>query len=521
MAAPTKQTSRFDREMIADLPPLAWLFESTPDGKGRLLHGCAVEMREDGFYEGCMASERQDDPREAAEIFGSGLCTRDNRRVFLTASHTFESLYLHRFKGTWSISNSLAFLMAHRNLKPLWNPCYGERFATVCYGIDAYDKRPLQVTEGELFRLIYDNIEVMPDGQFRLIRKPMPPAFSSFDEYTAYIEKTLKLAFQDGSREDRSFQYRPLTTCSSGYDSSCAATLAARLGCQEAITLSDCRGGERDSGKPICESLGLHAHERPRPDRADGTFAEIAPFLANGMGGEDYWLSTFGKLLPARILLTGFHGGVVWHLRTYPSTTLVTLDTSGSTIQEFRLIENFVNVPLPMIGARRHPEISQISYSEEMSAFRLYTEYDRPIPRRIMEEAGVGRKLFGQIKKAASLQLFLYGGLLAKNARRKASTLVPRNWVYRAKFGWRAIEWTLRKKAFGFLMRCCGWLPHNDELARILVSDWRIAEHGHPRCSLDFLAGLRFVTQEYQVALSSTDKKDKHSRVSAVTESNQ
>jgi len=44
---------------------------------------------------------------------------------------------------------------------------------------------------------------------------------------------------------------------------------------------------------------------------------------------------------------------------------------------------------------------------EEMMPYTLNNDYDRPIPRRIAEESGVPRELFGQEKKAASILLFL------------------------------------------------------------------------------------------------------------------
>ncbi|MBW2176817.1 MAG: hypothetical protein JRH03_07695, partial [Deltaproteobacteria bacterium] len=40
-----------------------------------------------------------------------------------------------------------------------------------------------------------------------------------------------------------------------------------------------------------------------------------------------------------------------------------------------------------------------ISLSSEMEPWRLHNSYDRPIPRRIAEEAGVERHLFGIEKK--------------------------------------------------------------------------------------------------------------------------
>ena len=37
-----------------------------------------------------------------------------------------------------------------------------------------------------------------------------------------------------------------------------------------------------------------------------------------------------------------------------------------------------------------------------MEPWRVHTNYDRPIPRRIAEEAGVPRELFGNKKRAAA-----------------------------------------------------------------------------------------------------------------------
>jgi hypothetical protein len=46
--------------------------------------------------------------------------------------------------------------------------------------------------------------------------------------------------------------------------------------------------------------------------------------------------------------------------------------------------------------------ISKISDSPEMEPWRLHNSYDRPIPRRIAEAAGVDRGLFGVRKKMVS-----------------------------------------------------------------------------------------------------------------------
>ena len=58
-------------------------------------------------------------------------------------------------------------------------------------------------------------------------------------------------------------------------------------------------------------------------------------------------------------------------------------------------------VPLPMIVLDRWSEVNKISNSEEMSGWSVGGNYDRPIPRRILEEKGVSRVSFGNKKQGA------------------------------------------------------------------------------------------------------------------------
>src|SRR5207245_1892941 len=68
-------------------------------------------------------------------------------------------------------------------------------------------------------------------------------------------------------------------------------------------------------------------------------------------------------------------------------------------------------------AARRKPEIIAISRSAEMAPYRIGGSYDRPIARRLLEEAGVPRQLFGQKKRAMAL-VFSWGpGYLSDTAR--------------------------------------------------------------------------------------------------------
>ncbi len=70
-------------------------------------------------------------------------------------------------------------------------------------------------------------------------------------------------------------------------------------------------------------------------------------------------------------------------------------------LSEIRLKSGFVNVAVPSLYARRVQDLAALSDAPEMAPWRLNTrDYDRPIPRRILEEAGIPRELFAGRKKA-------------------------------------------------------------------------------------------------------------------------
>jgi hypothetical protein len=81
-------------------------------------------------------------------------------------------------------------------------------------------------------------------------------------------------------------------------------------------------------------------------------------------------------------------------------------DVSGLNLSEIRLAAGFFNLAVPFIHGRNMADITAISSSSEMSPWSLHQDYDRPIPRRIAESAGVPRTLFGQRKRA---QVRFYG----------------------------------------------------------------------------------------------------------------
>jgi len=205
--------------------------------------------------------------------------------------------------------------------------------------------------------------------------------------------------------ETRKFPYAFLGTLSSGYDSATITTLARRFGCTDAICFDKERGGDDDSGVELAKNLGIS----PLNVRQDAWRSQVrpeVPFLAADAQGVNVIFSGAGELLPGRVLLTGFLGDKVWGKNPGDvSENIVRSDQAGLDLTEYRLQRGFIHCPVPFWGIRQVADILQISLSEELKPWDIPGDYSRPICRRIVEEAGVGREMFG-IRKKASADLF-------------------------------------------------------------------------------------------------------------------
>ena len=120
-------------------------------------------------------------------------------------------------------------------------------------------------------------------------------------------------------------------------------------------------------------------------------------------GGPNEFLS-FGDAVCQKVLFTGYAGDTFWDKNcNYVGRDLMRAGGGGGSVTEYRLRTGFFQLPIPLIAADSHPSIHQISNSDEMKEWSTNNLYDRPIARRIVEEVGVPRTLFGQLKKAAGV----------------------------------------------------------------------------------------------------------------------
>jgi hypothetical protein len=165
-----------------------------------------------------------------------------------------------------------------------------------------------------------------------------------------------------------------------------------------------------DSGEAIAGMLGLAVDTYSRDAYLESSDYPEAAFIATGNGGDDVVWSALGARLERTMLFTGMLGDTLWGIEGQDprlSREYRFRYPAGGSIQEHRLTIGFVHVPIPLLTFTRHAELRAISRSPEMSAWRLGTRYDRPIPRRLVEEAGVPREAFAKEKRAVTQPFWL------------------------------------------------------------------------------------------------------------------
>lgn len=389
-----------------DFPRLAWLFDLT--GGPTVQCGADVELFGNGLVEGCWDGPFADFAfLGCPNLFGSGVVAADGATWFCPPCHTVDCLYAMAHRGRLLVSNSLLVLFRESGAPLAPSHRYTKRLTTVVNGIDAAETTIYRSADTVLHRVVYDDF-TFERGVIGRRRKRTPEGFADFAAYRSHLLDTLEACAGNADDPRRRRRYRLLATCSSGYDSNAGAALAAQVGGRRAISLRSGRGGSGDSGRAIAESLGLVCVERERCSRPSGDVGAEVEFLMTGSGGADYPLATFADELEGSLCLTGYHAEAAWDARAAPSAALARTGNTGCSLAEFRLRVGFLHLPVPAIGARRDADIIAIGRSPEMAPFSVGGGYDRPIPRRLVEEAGVPRGLFGQEKRAVAL-VFSWG----------------------------------------------------------------------------------------------------------------
>ena len=400
----------FIYKLAGHWPPLTWLARCEAGSSLiRVMCGRAVERRLDWFCEAVWDAPFPEGNLDQTDlVFGSGGRCRDGGVIFVSSGSTVDRLQLALRGNCTFVSNSLPCLC--EAIEAQFDPRfqrYSELFETINQGIE----RPLPdlaIADGSIRFIYYSNVG-WNGNHVRLIPKPVKRRdFTRFDNYAEFVRHALRRIAENFSSRERMRRYSWVGTISRGYDSPACASLARAAGLHRVITHDESRPGECDDGTAIASALGL---ECIMVDRlAWKNQAPLEPlFLAADAQGKEIMIAGAADELADKVLITGHGGGTAWSMRAEPcGEFLARAVHSGLSMSEYRLHRGFIHLPLPFIGLRQLSDLAKLSRSAEMKPWDIGGAYSRPICRRLVEEAGVSREIFGVSKTGASIR-FLRG----------------------------------------------------------------------------------------------------------------
>jgi len=253
---------------------------------------------------------------------------------------------------------------------------------------------------------MYDggNIVVAPDLAIIRQNRPATPAPDDYAAYAGFLDGVVRRVSANAAHPARRRTYRPVTAISRGYDSTAVSVLARGAGCREAVTFrksASADGYVDDDGTRIADLLGLRTTEYDRagflalPGIPDAEF-----YLGFRPTATDRAMAVMASQLEGALFLSARDLVHFWSAagpRAAPRLASPSAQAAhGASLGELRLRTGFLHFPVPYAGAIHSAAVRRIS---ESAPWSVGGEYDRPIPRRIAEEAGVPRELFGQRKQ--------------------------------------------------------------------------------------------------------------------------
>lgn len=399
---------------MQQLPKMAW---GAIVEKGTLdvvvYHGRSVETQKEFFVEGAWEGDYAEGRFDQADFFnGSG--GRMNQKtfkksfMFVTASHTLDRLHTIRLKNKLVVSNSMPFALhlADTRLNPRYMD-YEKDLNSILKGLYHYkDWIPLKGHK-ELYVHYYCNLIV--DSHLS-IQKEEKEALSPFEDFTHYrtlLSLTLQQFVENAKHPLRRISYGIVTTISSGYDSAACAVLAKEVGCDTALSFDRPTSYEEDCGLEIAQQLGYSSIVlKDASAYLSNELLKETEFVSTGELGTGVIYTSFEEEMADKIVIFGEEGDEFWGKDQPDANSEFRFSDdvfTGVSLIEHRLRVGYIFTPVPTFGGVQWKSLWKLSNSTEMQSYSIGGSYDRPIPRRIIETAGIPRESFGMEKKGIGI----------------------------------------------------------------------------------------------------------------------
>lgn len=389
-------------KLLGDWPKLAWTAAFKKGSSAiEVCHGPMVETAPDWLAEAVWAGDFVEGGFDRTDlVFGTGVRCRGDRVVFVSSGTMLDRLWHCFHRGRFYVSNSLPAMLAVSGGSLREDYDYNEDVKTTRGNLaargHAMPAKSCDICAVCCQDLLYEGTEL------RQVEKPHDtPSLGCYADYFGFLTDGAGRLRDNLKAPARKWGVVPLASVSSGYDSGASAVVAKHAGCTQAVTISNATTllPRSDSGREIATYLGMNCRSYRRTPRRY-QWEEAVWAVAGRAAGLN--LTVFEFPQPLCLFFSGFCGDAIWAKSVGDAEILVTPSIAG--LSEFRLIQGLFHCVVPFWGSRNLREIQAISSSGEMEPWMLHNDYDRPIPRRMLEEAGVPRHLFGNRKEVTSAE---------------------------------------------------------------------------------------------------------------------
>lgn len=389
------------------LPRLAWI-ASIPKCPGavHVMHGVAVEHQAGSVVEGCWDGNfRSGGFVDQVNFFGSGVAVKPERVTAAASRSLTDRIVWCEGTDAYLCANSLPLLLSFAKARLRRDTDYGPILGSCLKGIRDYvGEVPLRGEVGHCTQVFGHNVVFAGPSATRSYRQATPVDLRDFGAYRDALGSTIDRLVANCRDPARATPVSIDTTLSTGYDSAAVTALLRDYGPRRVFTTRPDPGApDLEDGAALARALGLDAFllERTTPCRETELFS-----LAGAIDGRESLFTTALEHMSGdegiSALFTGYHGDKLWDIATPLASWSPDIrrgDTSGLNLCEVRLRSGFFNVGVPFIFADRIADLVRIARSPEMRPWSVGGDYDRPVPRRIAEAAGLDRDSFGRQKK--------------------------------------------------------------------------------------------------------------------------